>query len=216
MPDPLNVASAVTYARRYCLVGAGPAGLVMARALTAEGVAFDWFERHDDVGGTWDMGNPGTPMYSSVHFTSSKYTSGFVGYPMPRHYPDYPSWRQVRDYIPGFARAYGRYDHVTLGVAVARAEPVSGDRWRVILSTGESRTYDGLIAAPGVTWHPNGVSLPGSESFGGEIRHSVTFREGLEFSRQRVLIVGAGNSGVDIACDAARFADQAFLSVRRG
>jgi hypothetical protein len=207
---------AVTYSRRYCVVGAGPAGLIMARALLAEGVPFDWFEKNDDVGGIWDIDAPGSPMYRSAHFISSKKLSAFVGYPMPDDYPDYPSWRQIRDYIRSFARDFGLYEHVTLGVAVTGAEPLPDDRWRVALSTGEVREYDGLIAAPGVTWHPNLPAIPGAEDFGGDLRHSVTYRDGLEFRDKRVLVVGAGNSGVDIACDAARNADAAFLSVRRG
>jgi len=207
---------AVTYTRRYCIVGAGPAGLVAARALLAEGVPFDWYERHTDVGGIWDMDSPGSPMYESAHFISSKYTSAFVGYPMPADYPDYPSWRQIRDYIRAFAREFGLYDHVTLGVAVASAVPIPGDRWSVTLSTDETRDYDGLIVAPGVTWHPNVPDLPGADIYTGDLRHSVTFRDGLELRGKRVLVVGAGNSGVDIACDAARHADQAFFSVRRG
>ena len=209
-------APTVTYERRYCLVGAGPAGLIMGRALLAEGVPFDWFEKHTDVGGVWDMDNPESPMYESAHFISSKYTSAFVGYPMPDDYPDYPSWRQIREYVRAFARTYGLYDHIDLGVAVVSAEPLPDERWRVVLSTGETRDYDGVIAVPGVTWHPNVPELPGAEDFGGELRHSVTFRDGSEFAGKRVLIVGAGNSGVDIACDAARNADAAFLSVRRG
>jgi len=209
-------APTVAYTRRYCVVGAGPAGLVMARALIAEGVPFDWYERHSDVGGIWDMDNPGSPMYESAHFISSKYTSAFVGYPMPADYPDYPSWRQIRDYIRDFAREFGLYDHVTLGVSVTSAELLPGDRWRVTLSTGETHEYDGLLAAPGVTWHPNVPDLPGQDDYTGDLRHSVTFRDGVELRGKRVLVVGAGNSGVDIACDAARHADQAFFSVRRG
>ncbi len=209
-------AVSVTYTRRYCVVGAGPAGLIMARALIAEGVPFDWFEKQQDVGGIWDMTSTESPMYESAHFISSKYLSGFVGYPMPADYPDYPSWSQIRDYIRNFARDFGLYDYVTLGVAVTSAEPLPGDRWRVELSTGEVREYDGLIAAPGVTWHPNLPEIAGAAEFGGDIRHSVTFRTGSEFVGKRVLVIGAGNSGVDIACDAARNADRAYLSVRRG
>ena len=206
----------VAYSRRYCLVGAGPAGLIMARALIAEGVPFDWFERQEQIGGIWTMETPDSPMYASAHFISSKYTSGFLGYPMPDHFPDYPSWQQIRDYIQSFAREFGLDQRVTLGVAVDRAEPLANDRWQVTLSTGEQRTYDGLIACPGVTWHPNVPELPGAAAFTGEIRHSRTYREAGEFAGRRVLIVGAGNSGVDIACDAARTAARAFLSVRRG
>jgi len=211
-----STAPRVPYARRYCLVGAGPAGLVMGRALIAEGVPFDWFERHTEVGGIWDMDNPGSPMYDTAHFISSKYTSGFVGYPMPADYPDYPSWWQIRDYIRAFAREYGLDDHVTLGVAVTDARPLPGDRWAVTLSTGETREYDGLLAAPGVTWHPNVPELPGADVYAGDLRHSVTFHDGVELRGKRVLVVGAGNSGVDIASDAARHAARAFLSVRRG
>ena len=57
---------------------------------------------------------------------------------------------------------------------------------------------------------------PGADVYTGDLRHSVTFRDGIELRGKRVLVVGAGNSGVDIACDAARHADQSFLSVRRG
>jgi amino acid transporter len=210
------VTEPVEYTRTYCIVGAGPSGLIMARALMAEGVPFDWFEKHTEVGGIWDMDNPGSPMYRSAHFISSKYTSGFYGFPMPADYPDYPTWRQIRDYIRDFARAYDLPRHITFGVAVSSAELLPDDRWRVTLSTGEVRVYDGLIAAPGVTWHPNEPTLPGAETFTGELRHSVTFHDGLELRNKRVLVVGAGNSGVDIACDAARLADAAFLSVRRG
>ena len=183
---------AVDYTTRYCLVGGGPASMVMARALIAEGVPFDWFERHNDLGGIWDIDNPGSPMYESAHFISSKYTSGFYGYPMPANYPDYPGWRQIKDYVQGFAARYGLYGRATLGMAVERAEAQPGDRWLVTLSTGEQRTYDGLVAAPGVTWHPNVAQLPGSAEFSGEIRHSASFRDGSELRGRRVLIGGAG------------------------
>lgn len=206
---------AAAYTGRYCIVGAGPAGLVMARALLREGVPFDWFERHTDIGGLWDIDNPGSPMYESAHFISSKYTSGFVGFPMPDSFPDYPGWQQIRDYIRDFAEAYGLRDHVTLGVGVATAQP-DGQRWRVRLDDGQERHYDGVIVCTGTNWHPRQVTLAGQESFAGTIRHSVEYRDPAEFVGQRVLIVGAGNSGVDIACDAARHADAAFLSVRRG
>jgi len=73
---------------RYCIIGAGAAGLAQARAFKQAGVPFDVIERHEDVGGLWDLENPGTPMYASCHLISSKRLSGFTGFPMPRDFPD--------------------------------------------------------------------------------------------------------------------------------
>ena len=206
----------ITYTKKYCLVGAGPAGLVMARALIKEGIPFDWYERNGNVGGIWDMDNPDSPMYDSCHFISSKYTSGFYGYPMPKEYPDYPSWDQIRDYIQKFADKYDLKRKVTFGIGVESAKPLDGGRWNISLSNGESHIYEGLINATGVTWHANRPHIQGEESFRGKIMHSVEYRTASEFDGKRVLIVGAGNSGVDIASDAATHSEQAFLSVRRG
>lgn len=212
LPRPADL----TYERRYCIVGGGPSGMVIARALLAEGVPFDWYERNSDFGGIWDIDAPGSPMYSSAHFISSRYTSGFFGYPMPDSLPDYPSWRQIRDYVRDFAHKFDLYRHITFDTEVSGTRLLAGDRWSVELSDGRTLEYDGLICCPGVTWHPNQVQLRGADQFAGTVRHSVEFRDGLELLGKRVLIVGAGNSGVDIACDAARFAEQAYLSLRRG
>ncbi len=213
-----RTASTADYKDSYCIVGGGPAGLVMARTFLAEGVPFDVFERHTSLGGIWDQDNPGSPMYDTAHFISSKYTSGFYGYPMPDDYPDYPRHDQILSYIKGFAEAFGLDEHVMLGVEVVRATPLDDGSgpWEVELSTGERRRYAGVVCANGVTWHPYVPELPGLERFAGEVRHSVTYRSPAEFAGRRVLVIGAGNSGVDIACDAAQSASAAYLSLRRG
>ena len=212
-PRTLPVPDAWT--RRYCLIGAGPAGLIAARALRAQGIPFDWYERSGDVGGIWNTDAPGSPVYNSAHFISSKYQSGFVGHPMPDSFPDYPSGRQVRSYIQGFADTAHLRPLVTFDTSVERVVKVD-DGWDVSLSTGATRRYAGVIAAPGVTWHPNRPDYPGQDDYRGEIRHSSSYVDPSEFAGKRVLVVGGGNSGVDIACDAAQAADAAYLSVRRG
>lgn len=210
---------AVSYDGRYCIIGAGPSGLLAARAFKLEGIPFDHFERHTEVGGIWDIDNPGSSMYESAHFISSKYTSGFIGFPMPESYPDYPGHRQIHAYIRAFAEAYGLRAGVTFGCEVEHAEPLGDggrDDWRVTLAGGETRVYRGLVCATGVTWHPNTPSYPGLDRFAGQTRHSVAYRSAADLRNRRVLIVGGGNSGVDIACEAAANAEAAFLSVRRG
>ena len=209
----------VRYDGRYCIVGAGPCGLLAARAFKLAGIPYNHFERHSDVGGIWDIDNPGSSMYESAHFISSKYTSGFFGFPMPDHYPDYPNHRQLHGYIRHFAKAFDLRRGIQFGVEVARAEPLGSnarDGWDVSLGTGERRIYKGLICANGVTWHPNMPKYAGLAEFRGVIQHTVAYRSPSCFQGERVLVVGAGNSGVDIACDAARHADRAVISLRRG
>jgi amino acid transporter len=210
----------VRYDGRYCIIGAGPCGLLAARAFKLAGIPYDHFERHTDVGGIWDIDNPGSSMYESAHFISSKYTSSFFGLPMPEHYPDYPNHRQLHAYIRDFAQTFDLRKNIQLGVEVRHAKPLGNDAqdgWQVLLGTGgETRTYKGLICANGVTWHPNMPDYPGLDVFKGEIRHTVSYRSAASLEGKRVLIVGAGNSGVDIACDAARSADRSVISLRRG
>jgi Flavin-binding monooxygenase-like/Amino acid permease len=197
-----RLAPRIDYARRYCIVGAGPAGLIIARALRTEGVPFDVYERNSDVGGIWDLDHVGTPMYETAHFISSKWCSYFYGFPFPDDYPDYPSNRQILDYIRAFARTFDLYRNITFSTEVKHATCVDG-LWRVELSDGRVLEYAGVIAAPGVTWHARLPDYPTADRFKGEMRHSSTYRRPTEFEGRDVLIVGAGNSGVDIACDAA-------------
>ncbi|MGC7101758.1 flavin-containing monooxygenase [Amycolatopsis lurida] len=213
IPSGLAGENMATSSERVCIVGAGPAGLSAARAFRRLNIPYDHYERHSDVGGIWDLDNPGTPMYESAHFISSRTTSGFFDFPMPGSYPDYPSNRQILQYTREFAAAYGLYERIRFNTAVDLVES-DGTGWKVNLADGSSRDYRAVVCATGVTWAPRMPEHPGE--FAGEIRHSSTYRSPTEFRGKRVLIVGLGNSGADIACDAAANADAAFVSVRRG
>jgi len=197
----------------WCVIGAGPSGLATSRALSRLGIEHVVYEKHRDVGGIWDLENEGTPLYESAHFISSKWTSGFSGFPMPDAFADYPHHSAVLGYLRDFADAYGMRRHIRFRTQVERVEP-GPEGWRVLLADGTSALHRGVICANGVTWLPSMPSWSGS--FEGELRHSVTYRSPREFEGKRVLIVGLGNSGADIACDAARHAAEATVSVRRG
>lgn len=198
---------------RTCIIGAGPAGLSAARALRRWGLPYDQYERHTDVGGIWDLDNPGTPMYESAHFISSRKTSGFFDFPMPESFPDYPSNRQILRYTRDFAASYGLRESIRFGTGVDRVDQ-NANGYRVTLDDGTTHDYGAVICATGVTWAPRQPTYDGA--FAGEVRHAVTYRDPAEFRGKRVLVVGLGNSGADIACDAAATADAAFVSVRRG
>jgi len=198
---------------KVCVIGAGPAGLAAARHLKARAIPYDQLEKHSGVGGIWDITNEGTPMYQSAHFISSKYTSGYYGFPMPDHYPDYPSHQLVLRYTQQFADAYDLTDNIKFDTPVAQIER-RGTGWSVTTAEGDVRSYSHVICASGHTWEPNWPNFRGR--FDGEIIHAVNFTEPSIFEGRRVLIVGAGNSACDIACEAARTADEAFISMRRG
>jgi len=196
-----------------CIIGAGPAGLSAARMFAAYGIDYDQFERHTDVGGLWDIDNPGTPMYESAHFISSRDMSGFFNYPMPKWFGDYPTRRQILQYTRAFADAFGLRDKVTYSTAVASIHQ-DGEHWIVEPEGLAPRRYRAVVCATGTNWDPKCPQHPGE--FNGEVRHSSTYRSPREFDGRRVLIVGLGNSGADIATDAAQNAAEAFISVRRG
>ena len=89
------------------VVGAGPAGLATARALRVRGLPYLQFERHGDVGGIWDIDNPGTPMYESAHFISSRDKSGFFDFPMPEDLRRLSVRTEILEYTHSFADAFG-------------------------------------------------------------------------------------------------------------
>lgn len=202
------------------IVGAGPAGLAMARALAERGIPYAQFERHHRIGGIWDIERADGPMYDSAHFISSRDTSAFLRHPMPSTYPDYPGHRQVLAYLDSFARRYALTADISFGVAVHRVEQDADGHWLVttapVGNPGTTTTYRfrALVCASGAQWHPR---LPGIlDDFAGEVMPAQRFRNPTEFAGRRTLVIGAGNSGCDIAADIGRVSPGCVLSARRG
>ena len=198
--------------KHYCIIGAGACGLAVAKTFVERGIPFDCFEAQADVGGIW---NPDSPhaVYGSTYLNSSKKLSRYPDYPFPEEWPHYVSRAQAQDYLRAYAREFGLYDRITFNAKVASAERVDA-HWRVqIKDEATPRFYDGLIVANGHHWEPNWPSYPGR--FDGEILHSHDVKSKEQLKGKRVLVVGAGNSAVDILADAAHDGARAVHSMRR-
>src|SRR5918999_2329447 len=195
----------------YCVIGAGAAGLGALQVLLDEGFSVDCFERSDRVGGHWHTD------YECLHLITPRGSSGFAGFPMPAEYPLFPSRDQMRDYILAFAAHHGLGTHIRFNTAVESARPLEPgglSGWEVTTSDGERHTYDGVIVANGHLWDRFVPDYPGH--FEGHVLHSGQYRNAGDLQGDRVLVVGAGNSGCDLAVDAAQAGRETYVSVRNG
>lgn len=200
----------------YAIIGAGPAGLASARALSKRGIPFTGFEAYEDVGGLWNIGNPRSTVYESAHLISSRTRTEFSEFPMGDSVADYPSQRALCGYFRDFSEAFGLGKHFRFSTEVKAVRP-EGENWRVEYdgpSGPGSELFCGVLLANGTLSEPNLPSFDGE--FTGQVMHSSEYRRAATFTGKRVLIVGAGNSGCDIAVDAVHHAQSVALSVRRG
>ena len=198
---------------KYCIIGAGSSGLAAAKNLKSLDIPFDVLEREDDLGGLWNYGKPQSAVYRSTHLISSKPLTEYTDYPMPAEYPDYPSHWQVLEYMRSYARSFDLYSHIEFKTTVDEIHSAA-DFWNVTLGTSATRRYRGVIVANGHLWDPKFPEYPGR--FDGVVLHSKNYKTPEVLRDKRVLVIGAGNSGCDIAVESAQNAARTFHSLRRG
>ncbi|MFD0318922.1 flavin-containing monooxygenase [Streptomyces flavalbus] len=209
---------------RVCVIGAGLSGLAVARALKERGIGFVCLEKAPDVGGIWrrpGAGEPG-PGYLSLHLNTAKQLTAYRDFPMPDAYPLYPRHDEVAAYLRAFAEWTGVLDRIETRTEVVSVRRRDDGLWTVLSrdaqGTVTARQFEQVIVASG---HNSAPSLPsplppGADTFSGTILHSLDYRDGSDFTGQRVVVVGLGASAVDIAADLSRHAGRTLLSVRRG
>lgn len=205
----------------FCIIGAGSSGLVAAKSLLAVSIPCEVFEREDGIGGNWYYGRPNSSICRSTHLISSKPLTEYPDFPMPASYPDFPSHQQVMAYFKDYAAHFDLERVITFNTEVTRVAPAdaTATAWDVSLrdlATGaeQTRRYRGVIICNGHNWLPKIPQYPGE--FTGKTLHSADYKTPDVLEGQRVLVVGAGNSGCDIASESATHANKTFLSTRRG
>jgi cation diffusion facilitator CzcD-associated flavoprotein CzcO len=212
----------VDHGDAWCVVGAGPHGMSALKALLQHGVEAQGYERESDVGGNWNFGAENSRVYESTHLISSKPFTQFPDFPMPDSYPDYPSHRQVKEYFGRYADHFGLRGRIAFGTDVVGAVPVdSGRAWDVTVldratSTISTHRYAGLVVGNGHNWSPKIPEYPGQGEFAGEVLHSADYKGAEVLRGRRVLVVGAGNTGCDVAVEGAQNAVHTWHSTRRG
>jgi cation diffusion facilitator CzcD-associated flavoprotein CzcO len=204
-----------------CVIGAGSSGIAAAKALHERGFDFDCFEKSDRVGGVWVYQNRNgmSAAYRSLHINTSRERMAFPGFPMPESYPDFPHHSHIAAYFDAYVDHFGFRDRITFETAVEHAAPV-GEGWEVRLDDGRVLRYDALLVANGHHWDPRWPepSFPGMDEFAGLQLHAHDYKgEDPNFFRdKRVVVLGMGNSAMDIAVESSFSAAATYLAARRG
>ncbi|MGB7406572.1 MAG: NAD(P)-binding domain-containing protein [Pacificimonas sp.] len=206
---------------KVAIIGAGCSGFSTAKKLRDAGIDVTVFEASDRIGGNWAYGNPNgkSACYQSLHIDTSKYRLQFEDFPVPDDWPDFPHHSLMVDYFERYVDEFGLRDIIRFETPVERAERIDNDRWRLSLPNGETEDYEVLVVANGHHWSPNTPDWPGQ--FDGSIIHSHQYRtpfEPIDMIGKRVVVVGLGNSAVDIASELSQrpMAEKLFVAARRG
>jgi cation diffusion facilitator CzcD-associated flavoprotein CzcO len=204
-----------------CVIGAGISGLTAGKALADYALPFTCFEASDDIGGNWYFGNPNgrSSAYRSLHIDTYRDSVSFRDMPMGEDYSDYPHHERIRAYINEYADAFSLRERIRFRTEVKHADRYPDGGWRITLDDGSIEEFDFLIVGNGHHWDPRYPDFPGS--FDGQTLHSHHYlspTEPLDLIGTRVLVVGIGNSAVDIVSELSRkgVAETVFISTRSG
>lgn len=190
------------------IVGAGLAGLAMATRLRDRGIPYCILEQADEIGAAWRSRHP------QLSLNTHRFLSGLPGKPLPRDVKAFATRDQLIAYLCDYATQHS--DHIKFGTSVERIERQPNDLWNIKTSSGE-RTAQHVIVTTGRERIPDLPDWPGIESFEGKLEHSAAFGRRDSYAGKRVLVIGSGNSGVDVLNHLARVDTQkTWVSIRRG
>jgi dimethylaniline monooxygenase (N-oxide forming) len=201
-----------------CIIGAGSSGIATAKELHQRGISFDCFDGSDRVGGNWVFKNANrqSSSYEHLHINTSRERMEYSDFPMPKSYPDFPHHTQIADYFEAYVDHFGFRHLITFETWVRRAHRRADGVWEITLHTGETREYDALVVANGHHWDPRWPEPDFPGDFDGEVIHSHDYTERTQIEGRDVVVLGMGNSAMDIANEASHCARSTVLAARRG
>ncbi|WP_306321201.1 MULTISPECIES: NAD(P)/FAD-dependent oxidoreductase [unclassified Streptomyces] len=176
------------------VIGGGPGGLAAAVGLRAHGVRAVVLEKSDRVGASW-RGH-----YDRLHLHTTRRLSGLPGLPMPRRFGRWVARDDVVRYLEKYVEHHDL--EVVTGVEVTRVDRTAdGAGWLLRATGGRELTSAAVVVATGYNHTPHLPDWPGTSSYTGKLLHACEYRNPAPFTGQDVLVVGAGNTGTEIAVD---------------
>lgn len=187
------------------IIGAGPAGLAMGGRLRHAGIEFKILEQSDEIAHSWHQ------HYERLHLHTVKRWSHLPYLPFPEDYPQYVSRQQLLDYLEHYAQYFDIQPLFGQGVEEIIRQ---GSHWQVTTEKGSTFLAQKVVIATGVNRVPFYPQFPDQEDFNGVILHSRNYKNAQPFVGQKVLVVGMGNTGAEIALDLCENKVEVLLSVR--
>lgn len=204
------------------VVGAGPAGLAGMAAMAKHGIDLVGIEGHSQVGGIWDISNPISSAYEGMCTVTSRFTT-YLGAPLSNEFPNFIPHEMARGHLAGFAESRGLLDKIKFGTLFVDARKSQAGTWIAKLRpTGDGHEYEqefrSIVFATGAH-NKNQSRLPPdlssqARAAGIDVLHSSDYKSPERFAGKRVLMVGLGDSGADIAPKICSTAARTLLSVR--
>lgn len=202
--------------KSVCVVGAGLAGLAAVRELKSSGHEVACFEAGTAIGGSWRYGNDNgvSASYASLHTNVSRRRMQFPSLRFAGAMGEFPHHSELLAYLESYAEVNDLLGSISLGRRVNRARADDRGGWLVEVDGDPAHRFDALVVAAGQFWDPQVPELAGE--FGGETMHVRDYRTPEPFRGRRVLIMGGGQSALDIAAETSFVAERTLLSCRRG
>ncbi|KAI8568912.1 hypothetical protein RHMOL_Rhmol02G0237300 [Rhododendron molle] len=189
------------------IVGAGPSGLAVSACLKENGVPSLILERSNCLASLWQQRS-----YNRLKLHLPKQFCELPLFGFPENFPKYPTKHQFISYVESYAEHFNIQPLFNQGVEKAEYDHSAGI-WRV-------RTQDceyvcrWLIVATGENAEPFTPEIAGIERFEGAVVHTSGYKSGSDFRNQRVLVVGCGNSGMEVSLDLCRYNASPHLVLR--
>jgi cation diffusion facilitator CzcD-associated flavoprotein CzcO len=205
---------------RCAVIGAGSSGIAALKALHRAGLDVTAFEASDRVGGNWVLGNANgmSSAYEGLHINTSRERMEFPDFPMPKSFPDYPHHTHIARYFDDYVDHFGLRGLIRFQTRVEKADRGPAGGWALTLDDGSVERFDALLVANGHHWDARWPepAFPGSDAFEGVQMHAHDYKSDAPLRGKDVVVLGMGNSAMDIAVESSYVAASTYLAARRG